>query len=284
MRSFIQHNARQKILQKVVRACQHLLLTSDSARLARRYLNSRLDKDDQMAWKFGYFPVDDHLCDLTSMIDKDDLESLKLYYPKHLEGGTAPHGHFADHNLVMPFYNVHGEVIALVGRCLISEEERREREMQKYNYNAGCRKDLYVYGLDKARDSIIANDCVIGVEGQFDCISLHANGITNAVAFGWANLSRYQMFQIHRYTNNIIIMLDNDDAGKKGKFRIREKFKDVANIKLISPPSGFKDIDEFFRGSKDIEEIRHVIDTLKSFGRLDGKENKQIERISTFIC
>lgn len=278
------HNARQKILQKVVKACQHLLLTSDSARHARRYLNSRLSKDDQLEWKFGYFPVDDRLCDLTSLVRKDELEDLKLYHQKFIEGGMAPHGHFADHNLVMPFHNVHGEIVSLVGRCLLSEEEREERELHKYTYSAGCQKDLYVYGLDKARDSIIAKDCVIGVEGQFDCISLHANGITNAVAFGRANLSRYQMFQIHRYTNNIIIMLDNDDAGQTGKSKIRDRFKDVANIKLISPPTGFKDIDEFFRNSKDTEEIRHVIDTLNSFGRLDGKENKQVERIPTLIC
>jgi DNA primase len=226
-----------------------------------------------MEWRFGYFPVDDRLCELTSIVSKANLESLKLYHPKLIEGGMAPHGHFSDHNLVMPFCNVHGEIVSLVGRCLLSEEERQEKELHKYTYTAGCQKDLYAYGLDKARDSIIAKDCAILVEGQFDCISLHTNGITNAVALGRANMSRYQMFKIHRYTNNIIIMLDGDDAGQKGKSKIRDKFKDVANIKLISPPTGFKDIDEFFRSSKDTKEIQHVIDMLKSFGRNDGKEN-----------
>ena len=274
MRLLTQHISKQKVLRKVVRACQDLLLTSDYAISARRYLNSRIDKEDQMLWKFGYFPTDDHLGDLLSMVSKRELELLKLYYPKFLDGGMSLHGHFSKHNLVMPFYNVHGDIVAILGRCLLSEESRQEALLHKYTYSAGCRKDLYVYGLDKARESIIAQDFVIGVEGQFDCIALHANGITNSVAFGWANLSRYQMFQLHRYTNNIIIMLDNDDAGNTGKSIIREKFKDVANIKLISPPNGFKDIDEFFRGSKDIEEIKYVIDMLKNLGRLDGHKNK----------
>jgi DNA primase len=264
------HQDRQKILRNVVRACQDLLMNSDKSWKARQYLNSRLDKENQMLWKFGYFPDDAHLSDLTSMVSKADLEFLKLYYPKFLDGGNAPHGHFSDHNLVMPFYNAHREIVSILGRCLISEKERQAREMPKYNYSNGCRKELFVYGLDKARDSIISKDCVICVEGQFDCISLYTQGITNSVAFGWANLSRYQMFQIHRYTNNIIIMLDNDDAGQKGKKKIKKKFGDVANIKLISPPQGFKDIDEFFRGSKDNKQIRHVIDTLNSFGRLNG--------------
>lgn len=269
-----QYRERQKILRNVVRACQDLLLTSDKAWKARKYLNSRLDKDSQMIWKFGYFPVDECIDELTTMVSRSDLEALKFYYPKFLDGGNAPHGHFSDHNLVMPFLNVHGEIIGIVGRSLLSEDDRKEQELSKYNYSAGCRKDLFVYGLDKAYKSIIENDCVILTEGQFDCISLHAQGIKNTVALGWANLSRYQMFQIHRYTNNIIIMLDNDEAGKKGKTRIKKKFSDVANIKLISPPEGFKDIDEFFRGSKDTIQIRHVIDTLKNLGRLDGQKNK----------
>jgi DNA primase len=270
MRSFTIHIAQQKILKKVVRACQDLLLNSNQAWKARQYLNSRLDKDNQMDWKFGYFPEDSKLTDLLEMVSKEELEAVKLYYPKFIAGGNLPHGHFSDHNLVMPFYNVHGDIVALLGRCLLSEEERKETLLNKYNYSAGCRKDLFVYGLDKAKNSIIEKDYVIGVEGQFDCISLHSQGISNAVAFGWANISRYQMFQIHRYTNNIIIMLDNDEAGQKGKTRIKNKFKDVANVKFISPPKGFKDIDEFFRSSQNIKQITHVIDTLKSFGSTDG--------------
>jgi DNA primase len=74
------------------------------------------------------------------------------------------------------------------------------------------------------------------------------------------------MFQIHRYTNNIILMFDNDEAGQKAKKRIKDRYKDVANVKVISPPEGFKDIDEFFRGSKDVRYVQHVIDTIRSFG------------------
>jgi DNA primase len=260
----------QKIFRNVIRACQDLLINSDSACKARKYLNSRLDKDSQMLWKFGYFPTDDQISLLTDMVSKDELETVKLYYPKFIQGGKVLHGHFADHNLIMPFHNVHGEIIALLGRSLLNEEELKEKSLAKYTYNTGCRKDLFVYGLDKAKKYIIENDFVILTEGQFDCISLHSHDIKNSVALGWANLSRYQMFQIHRYTNNIVIMLDTDEAGQKGRTRIKKKFGDIANIKLISPPKGFKDIDEFFRLSKSSKNIEYVIDTLKGFRSLDG--------------
>jgi len=271
MNSFQEHKKTQKSLKNILKACQHLLLTSKHAAKARRYLDSRLSKDDQILWRFGYFPQDDALKELTSMVKKEELKLMNLYYPKFF-GDTAPHGHFSEHNLIMPFCNAHQDIVAILGRCLLSEEERQENMIPKYKYSAGCRKELYVYGLDKAKNDILKNDFVIGVEGQFDCISMHAHGIKNTVAFGWANLSRYQMFQLHRYTNNIFLMYDNDEAGQKAKKRIKDRYKDYVNIKVISPPEGFKDIDEFFRDSKDKTYVKYVIDRMKSFGEMNGKK------------
>lgn len=267
------YKSNQKILKKVVNACQHLLLSSNNATKTRRYLNSRLSDSEQISWQFGYFPDDENLPELLELVDKKDLEKLNMYYPKFLAGGWAPHGHFSEHNLLMPFHSVHGDVAAVLGRSLLSDDERQEVQLQKYKYNAGCQKDLYVYGLDRARQSIIEKDFVIGVEGQFDCIALHSNGITNAVAFGWANLSKYQMFQIHRYTNNVILMFDNDEAGKRAKKSVKNRYKDHANIKTISPPEGFKDIDEFFRGSKDKEYVKFVIDKISNLGERNEQKN-----------
>jgi DNA primase len=267
------HKKKQRIFKSVVSICQHLL-QSPLGSSAREYLDKRLDIEDQLKWKFGYFPDDKNLHELTSLIKKEDLELINLYYPKFLAGGTLPHGHFADHNLVMPFHNVHNEIVSLLGRTLIeSEEERRDRELQKYKYSSGSQKDLYVFGLNKAKDSIIENNFVIGVEGQFDCISLHTQGITNSIAFGWANMSKFQLFQLHRYTNNIILMFDNDEAGQKAKGRVKTRYKDCANIKVCSPPKGFKDIDQFFRECTDLEYKRDVIFKIKNLGEKDGWKN-----------
>lgn len=269
MSLYTEYKQKQNILKRVVQACQFLLQSSDHAIEARAYLNKRLSKKDQIAWKFGYFPSDDHLKDLTDLVSKKDLQVFNLYHPKD---NALVHGHFAEHNLVMPFNDVHGDIVALVGRCLITEEERHENGIYKYKYSAGCQKDLFVYGLDKALDSIIKNKFVVCVEGQFDCISLHSRGIHNAVALGSASMSKYQFFQIRRYTDNIVLMLDSDEAGKKGKKRIRTKYKDDAIVKTVSVPDGFKDIDEFFRDSKDKVLVKSVIDTIRIFGETDGKK------------
>jgi len=255
---------KQKILKKFIIVCQHLLHSDPTAEYVRKSLDSRLSRESQSCWRFGYFPTDNQLKTLTSLIPKSDLEALGFCYPKFVAGGVRPHGHFSQHNLIMPFTDAFGNIVAVLGRSLLSEEERVEQKLQKYKYSTGCQKDLYVYGLDVAKPFILEKDCVIGVEGQFDCIALHEHGIQNAVAFGWANASKYQLFQVARYTNNIILMFDNDKAGMTGKQRLKTRYVNKINIKTISPPEGFKDIDEFFRDSKDTKYINYVIDKIKS--------------------
>ncbi|MFA5758001.1 MAG: toprim domain-containing protein [Clostridia bacterium] len=260
------YKRNQKLLKKALRACNHLLKTSPNAVGARKYINSRLNNNDQILWGVGYFPTDNNIQELLSLISQKELEEINLYYPKYLAGGIVPHGHFSEHNLVMPFKNVYGDIVAIVGRCLLPEEERQELLLNKYKYSNGCKKDLYVYGLDKAKESIIQNNYVICVEGQFDCIALHTQGITNAVAFGCANMSKYQAYKLHRYTNNIVLMFDNDEAGLKARVRIKNRYKDLINIKTVNPPEGFKDIDDFFNNSKDTDYIKYVIDMIRTFG------------------
>lgn len=269
--NYIKENiSRQKSFKKVITACQHLLYLSDKARNTRNYLNSRLTKEQQLYWKFGYFPNDENLFELLSLVSKEELEELNLYYPKYISGGEFPHGHFSEHNLVLPFYNEHNEVISLLGRSILNDEQRSAALLNKYKYSSGVKKELFVYGLNKAKESIIQHNCVVCVEGQFDCISLHNHGITNTIALGWANVSKYQFFQIHRYTNNIILMLDNDEAGQKSKDKIKIKYKDHANIKTINPPKEYKDIDEFFRLEKNEKYINSVIDLFRSIWRTYG--------------
>lgn len=252
------HKINQKIYNKVIVACQHLLSTSEHARKTRNYINSRISKDQQLYWKVGYFPTNDNIKELIDLVPKKYLEYLELFYSKN------SNGHFSNHNLILPFVNEYNETIALLGRSILPEDKRQELLLNKYKYSNGCKKELFVFGLDKAKDEIINKDFVICVEGQFDCISLHNKGIVNSVALGWANISRYQLFKLHRYTNNIIFMLDNDEAGQKAKNKIKNKYKDYANIKVVSPPKPYKDIDEFFTKENNIKYVNSVIDTIRN--------------------
>jgi DNA primase len=248
-------------------ACVYVLHHDPVAREAKWYLNGRIPEAAQKHWEFGFFPADESLGFLRSLLDDDVLEAAKVISQRRVSGCKSWHGHFHQHNLVMPFRDDHGDIVALLGRSLLPDEQQKELGLQKYKYTLGSSKDLYVFGLDKARDAILKYDCAIGVEGQFDNIALHCEGVQNACAFGWAHATRYQMAQILRYTRNVVLMYDNDEAGQKAKSRVKKNFGANANIKTISPPKGYKDIEEFLRKTKDLTFRRQVVDKLMSFNQ-----------------
>jgi len=208
---------RSKLFQEVVDACQYILEQDQIAEDARNYLDSRLPRTVQKQFGFGYFPDDTRLNELISLIDKATLESVGVVYPKFVSGGAVPRGHFNSHNLVMPFRDVYGNIVSLLGRTLLSAEEQKEQKIQKYKYTLGANKDLYVFGLDLAKDDIVKNDYVICMEGQFDFISLFTAGVRNSVAVGWANMTRHQFFKLHRFYKLINIVFGREDfTGCKG--------------------------------------------------------------------
>lgn len=239
---------RSKIFEEIVEACQYILDKDSIAKDARLYLDNRLSKDAQKKYQFGYFPQDNSLQQLYSLgIKKEILEKLYLLYPKYVSGTKINHGHFNNHNLIMPFRDSYGNIISLLGRTLLSEEAQNNQNLQKYKYTINAKKDLYVYGLHNARKHIIKKNYVICVEGQFDYIACAEAGIHNCCALGWANMGKYQFFAINRYTNNFLILTDNDDAGKKARVKIKDAYAKYANIKNAYIPNEYKDIDECLR-------------------------------------
>lgn len=238
---------RSEALGAVAEACQYILRNDEVASEARDYLDTRLSRSAQDKYGFGYFPDDDSLKFLFSLASRELLESEGLVYRSFVGMGHHLHGHFSKHNLVCPLRDVHGNISALLGRTLLSDSERERLELKKYKYTRGYSSNLYLFGLNLAKETIIEKDYVICVEGQLDCIACQEAGIMNVVALGKASLSRYQFSRLHRYTNNIFLMLDNDEPGQEGKRIIKAHYLPFGNVKSISVPNGYKDIDEFLR-------------------------------------
>jgi DNA primase len=261
-------NNLQKQFESFIIICRDLLKESKFAEQTRNYLDSRVsDTIVQNKYEFGYFPDDDNLqLLLNDDLSEEDFKQMKLMYNIIVSGGNVLKGHFSEHNLVFPIRDLHGNIVSFMGRSILSSEELADKKYQKYKYlsNIISKKEQNVFGLNFAKDDIIKKNCVICVEGQFDCISMHAAGITNVVAVGGSNLSIYQFFQIYRYTKNIILMFDNDIAGNNAKNKICNKFKTFGvNIKSASGPKDWKDMDSFLH-SGDEEYKRIVIENIRS--------------------
>lgn len=240
------------MLDKITDSCHFLLKNFPQARECKDYLDNRLNEASQDNFKFGYFPDLNNIKVLTNLIGENALKEAQLFYSNSLEDSFGPRNvnfsYFENYPLVMPFRDTYGKIVAIVGRTLLSDSERQAKKIPKYKNTRESKefkKGNLLFGLYENKQEIIEQNCVYIVEGQFDVIKAIEKGFKNIVALGNSNMTAYQLSVISRYTNNIFLLLDNDEAGEKGRKRIIDKFGSLANIRNFYLPDGFKDIDEY---------------------------------------
>jgi DNA primase len=81
------------------------------------------------------------------------------------------------------------------------------------------KKGELLFGLVPAREQMKKRDECLLVEGQLDVIALHQGGFENAVAPLGTALTEHQAAIIRRFTTNVVIMFDGDEAGRKATWR-----------------------------------------------------------------
>ncbi len=100
-------------------------------------------------------------------------------------------------------------------------------------------KSNVLYGLFQSKNEIIKTDSCLLVEGYTDVISLHHNGIKNAVSSSGTSLTEGQIRLIKRFTNNVVILYDSDPAGINASFRgVDMILKAGLNVKVVLFPEG----------------------------------------------
>lgn len=88
------------------------------------------------------------------------------------------------------------------------------REGQDANLAGVFIKGNLLYGYPMAIEAIRKSNYVYLVEGYMDVISMHQAGIKNTVASMGTSLTISQVNQLRKITNNIVLLMDNDNAGK----------------------------------------------------------------------
>lgn len=245
--------------EKIINICRDLLRNFPAAEMTREYLDSRLPRDIQDEFKMGYFPSSNNLYLISDIIGENKLIKSGFFYYRIQDGESALACKMENHNLIMPYNNTYGEPIALVGRTVLSEDRYKELKISKYK-NTSFIKGNYLFGLDKAKLEISKENKVFVVEGQFDCIQAMRYGIKNCVCLGCSNMTFNQFAILNRYTDNIILLLDNDSAGINGAEKIKKNYGEKANIIIGRIPDGYKDIDQFLLSEED--KAREFINSL----------------------
>lgn len=177
------------------------------------------------------------------------LESHGFHRGEMVEAGLAKESDkgriydFFRNRLMFPVFDVRGNVIAFGGRIMSGDSKGMKYinspETPVFN------KSRNLFSLNFAKKA--GKDFLILAEGYMDVISLYQSGIQNAVAGLGTAFTSEQARILAKYTKNVKICYDSDEAGIAATKRAIEKFDGLdVKVEIIEIPQG-KDPDEYIK-------------------------------------
>ncbi len=262
-----QRNRLKEINKEAARFFHNFLLKISSAKPARDYLLNRGLKPETIeTWQVGFVPEQWDL--LTQYLLKkgfsiDDLVASGITIKR--EGAHSTSSGQADFKIgkgfydrfrgriMFPIWNVHDEVVGFTGRILVEKENTGGKYVntpQTLVYD----KSRVLFGLNKAKQEIKVKDLIVIVEGQMDVIACHQAGMKNVVASSGTALTEEQVKLLKRYSTNLNMAFDADEAGQNAAKRgIDIALAEGLNVRVIRlPEGGGKDPDECLKKNPEV--------------------------------
>ncbi|HEY4216889.1 MAG TPA: DNA primase [Gemmatimonadaceae bacterium] len=212
------------------------LWDTPAGQTARDYLDSRgIDRSTADTFGLGYAPRD-------AAVMRDALHALGFDDERQLAAGLLlsnaerpePRPRFRD-RLIFPISDASSHVVGFGGRIMGSGEPKYLNSGESAVFSKG----KLLYGLNWAKQSIRKADRLIVVEGYFDVIRLMAAGVSEVVAPLGTALTEAQSALIRKYTKNVFLLYDSDQAGLKATFLSGDKLlTEGVSVRVISLPDG----------------------------------------------
>ena len=240
------------------------LVDSTTAEIARKYLADRnISRDSIQQFQLGFAPdgwswLLDQARD-TEFSDKV-LEACDLI---HRSEKTGNWNERFRGRLIFPIRDTMKRPIALGGRLVPGVlPETQERSVGKYVNSRETRlfsKSETLYGLDVVRDSVAKQRRLTVVEGYTDVIAAWQTGLENVVACLGTALNEKHLRLIKRFADEVTLVLDGDEAGKKRTNEILDLFvgNDI-DLRILSLPEGSDPFD--FLQTRGAAQFQQLID------------------------
>ena len=179
------------------------------------------------------------------------LESKKFSPAEIARGGLAKEsskGNLIDtfrHRLIFPILDEKSRVVAFGGRAL--GDETKGPKYLNSPETPVYRKGRLLFGLNLSAESIRSNKRVLIVEGYMDLLALSQVGISEVVATAGTAFTGYHCRLLKRYSDEMIMVFDGDEAGKKAAERstVTAMENDI-RPKVVLLPEG-KDPDDIIK-------------------------------------
>jgi len=220
------------------------------------YLKSRNLKPETIKnFKIGYADnswnsLTDHLKSLNYTDDTIVRCGLAIKSEKENINGSTIYNRFRG-RIMFPIEDSAGRVIGYSGRILPQLDDGKTGKYINSPETEVYHKSNILYGFSHAKQYIRKHDFSVVVEGQFDVVLSHQSGFPNTVAVSGTAFSGDTINEtgvpthlglLSRLSKNMILALDNDEAGRKAKIRVLDIALPIGiNIKLIKNLPGAKD-------------------------------------------
>ncbi|MBI3813849.1 MAG: DNA primase [Nitrospinae bacterium] len=222
------------------------LLESPQGKAAREYLKKRgINDDTANVFKIGYASpsregIQQFFKKKGVSVDTQRLAGLI----KEKEDGGGYIDKFRD-RIIFPISDTEGRVVGFGGRIL-NDTEDRPKYLNSPETPVYKKSDI-LYGLNLSKEQIRKSKEAFLVEGYFDLITAYQNGVKNIIATSGTALTENHAGVLKRYTDNITLLFDGDEAGRSASMRggVALLNKGI-KVKVIPLPSE-KDPDNFIK-------------------------------------
>src|SRR5256885_3700433 len=178
---------------------------------------------------------------------------------------------FFAERLVIPIRDERGQVLAFTARTVRQDEQRKYINSPE---GPTYIKGRVIFGRDLARDEIARRGHAVLMEGQFDVITGHQFGVTNAVASSGTALTDDQVRLLKRFTDELLLVLDADRAGRDAARKAAALAAHNGMRTRVATVPDAKDPDEFLRagGAEALPRWQEVMDRAPSGFEAGGAE------------
>lgn len=207
---------------------------------ALEYLKKRGFKAQSiLTFRLGFAPANNGLLNYmrTKAVPEAVLERAGLILRKE-------NGPFYDRfkqRIIFPIFDVRSRILGFGARVLDNSLPKYINSPETPIYNKGS----HLYGLNLAKEEIKQHDFCIIVEGYIDLLSVYQNGIANVCASLGTALTPQQLRLLRRFTRNVVVVFDADQAGELASLRSLDLLiEEDMNVKIVALPEG-EDPDSF---------------------------------------
>lgn len=238
-----QQDLRTAILNvnKLAGTFYYYQLRSEAGKQGMEYLRGR-ELTDETMHKFGLGYATKYGDSLYRYLKQKGI-SDELLLQSGLMNADEKHGMYDKfwNRVIFPIMDVNSRIIGFGGRVMGDGKPKYLNSPETKVFD----KSRNLYGLHVARSS--REKYLIVCEGYMDVISMHQAGFTNAVASLGTALTSQHASLLKRYTNEVILSYDSDEAGIRAALRAIPMMKEAGLTAKVLRLSPYKDPDEFIK-------------------------------------